>query len=129
MTWTDNAACAGMDPALFHATPKALATIAALHVCEACPVRSWCEKDVRTLTPRERWGVWGGKVWAGEEHPVPPRCTPAEIADMLAARERQAVHGGPALTRRQKTVAVIYGELRHAMRARGAAAAPRRAAS
>lgn len=56
--WMTDAACAGMDPNVFH-PPGALAAINAAFATRArCPVRAECLEHA--ITHREDHGIWGG---------------------------------------------------------------------
>ena len=53
---TDEWACVGEDPELFH--PEDLTQLAeAQQVCTDCPMRQTC---LELGTARREWGVWGG---------------------------------------------------------------------
>ena len=55
--WVEQAACAGVDPALFF--PDRGASLAdARQVCAGCPVRVECLEYA--LEAGEKFGVWGG---------------------------------------------------------------------
>ena len=55
--WVNQAACAGLDPDLFHPT-RGEPTDAAKTICEACPVRAEClDYALRT---NQQFGIWGG---------------------------------------------------------------------
>ncbi|WP_381792847.1 WhiB family transcriptional regulator [Streptomyces niveus] len=60
--WSDDAACSGMDTAVFFPgggpVPGKLEAEYAKKVCVQCPVRSTCL--THALTFREDHGVWGG---------------------------------------------------------------------
>lgn len=71
MNWVDQAACRGIDPALFfldHGEGVAVSTIR--EVCFCCPVIAECAEYA--LANFEEFGIWGG----------------------LTPRERQAVRNG-----------------------------------
>jgi len=55
--WSEHAACAGVDVALFFPEEGENPT-QALAVCAACPVRDHCLREA--LERDERHGVWGG---------------------------------------------------------------------
>jgi WhiB family redox-sensing transcriptional regulator len=59
--WRQSAACAGVDPELFHpdrgpGERKAMA--AAKSICANCPVQRECLEDA--LEQDDRYGIWGG---------------------------------------------------------------------
>lgn len=56
MTWQDNAACRGMNTAIFYPSPDL--THAAQQVCAGCPVRTECAAAGRA----EEHGVWAGEL-------------------------------------------------------------------
>ncbi|MGH9207265.1 MAG: WhiB family transcriptional regulator [Acidimicrobiales bacterium] len=56
-TWRQNAACRGIDPAIFY-PPSDEEAEEAKAICYQCPVRQPCLEHA--LTHRERDGVWGG---------------------------------------------------------------------
>jgi WhiB family redox-sensing transcriptional regulator len=56
-TWESQAACKGMDPALFFPVNDEDAG-EALAVCKGCPVKGECL--AWALETRERFGIWGG---------------------------------------------------------------------
>lgn len=60
--WMSEAACVGMDPAIFfidtRRTKNREETRAALDACESCPVSDQClEENID-----ETFGIWGGKT-------------------------------------------------------------------
>lgn len=57
--WMADAACRGLDPALFH-PGRGEDTTAAKAICARCPVRAEC-LDYAMGDPREKHGVWGGR--------------------------------------------------------------------
>lgn len=57
LPWESEAACRGMEPALFFPTVEA-EVAEALAVCRVCPVRQECLEWA--LSTRERHGIWGG---------------------------------------------------------------------
>lgn len=60
MTWTDDAACRGMDSAIFFPTVGHAAD-AARAVCAGCPVRAECLTEaLATESAPHRFGVRGG---------------------------------------------------------------------
>lgn len=58
MEWKEQAACRGMDTAIFFPEQGQPNTIA-LKVCQSCPVSTECLNFA--LANYERYGVWGGK--------------------------------------------------------------------
>ncbi|MFF2385774.1 WhiB family transcriptional regulator [Streptomyces sp. NPDC058108] len=62
--WQAEAACRGMDSAVFYSPPdergedRRRREASAQAVCAACPVRSPCERFA--VSNREAHGVWGG---------------------------------------------------------------------
>lgn len=63
--WTAVAACAGMDPDIFHPHGKGNALyIRARAVCARCPVRAQCLAEALAVevsrTGEYRHGMWGG---------------------------------------------------------------------
>ncbi|MEU8890440.1 WhiB family transcriptional regulator [Streptomyces sp. NPDC048442] len=79
--WTQDAACAEVDPELFFPVsalgPGAAQTGDAKKVCARCPVRAQCLDWA--LETRQRTGVWGGtdekeraKMLRRRETPRPP---------------------------------------------------------
>ena len=56
-SWRQNAACRGIDPAIFY-PPSEEEAEEAKAICAACPVRQACLEYA--LAARERDGVWGG---------------------------------------------------------------------
>jgi len=56
-TWREEAACRGMDPALFFPGPDEDPE-RALAVCRTCPVRDECLEWA--IAAHERYGIWGG---------------------------------------------------------------------
>jgi len=62
MTWRSEAACAGMDPALFFddhpkRSHKTTRTLTAIDICSACPVRAACLQDA---LDHDDHGIRGG---------------------------------------------------------------------
>jgi WhiB family redox-sensing transcriptional regulator len=55
--WAGEAACRGLDPAIFHPQDDTEAE-AAKAICGACPVASDCLEHA--IERREKEGVWGG---------------------------------------------------------------------
>lgn len=56
-SWRADAACRGMDPALFHPDPEDRGLIArAKAICAACPVRERCAAEHSC----ELYGIWAG---------------------------------------------------------------------
>ncbi len=56
--WYDEAACRGVDPALFHPA-RGDSTREAKAVCERCPISEQCLEYA--LANVEKFGIWGGK--------------------------------------------------------------------
>lgn len=56
-TWQADAACRGIDTALFF-PERGEPTAEVKAVCRACPVREACL--TYALDAREKWGLWGG---------------------------------------------------------------------
>lgn len=88
--WSDDAACAGVDPDLFFPDEGEHPT-EALAICAVCPVRAEClEEAIRT---DERHGVWGGMTArqrnrARRGHRVYGRLSPKVRRDHLSVRAR-----------------------------------------
>ena len=57
MSWQQNAACRGMDPAIFF-PDLGNHNHAAKRVCAGCPVRIDCLEHA--LNAGEEFGIWGG---------------------------------------------------------------------
>lgn len=57
MSWRDEAACRGQDPAIFFPERGGDVTMA-VSFCERCPVRESCLAEA--MQNREEFGVWGG---------------------------------------------------------------------
>ena len=55
--WENDAACQGIDPALFYPEPGE-ETAEAVAVCEGCVVQAECLTVA--LERNERFGIWGG---------------------------------------------------------------------
>jgi WhiB family transcriptional regulator, redox-sensing transcriptional regulator len=61
-TWTDHAACRGVDPEVFFPVSRNAADASeAIAVCRGCPVRHEC---LATALTRAESGVWGGTTEA-----------------------------------------------------------------
>jgi WhiB family redox-sensing transcriptional regulator len=56
-TWRSEAACLGMDPAVFFPDKEESASRALL-ACASCPVQEECRTDA--IERREPFGIWGG---------------------------------------------------------------------
>lgn len=56
-SWTERAACHGLDPVIFF-PPEGEPADDAKRICDHCAVRSECLEHA--LRSREREGVWGG---------------------------------------------------------------------
>lgn len=67
VTWREQAACRGTNPALFY-DPHPVDVAEAKRICARCPARTACLQHA--IDTREEWGVWGGL--AADERPVPP---------------------------------------------------------
>ena len=59
LPWRANAACRGLDPAIFYPVSDEEAE-QAKSVCDLCPVQSTCLEHA--LGIREKEGVWGGRT-------------------------------------------------------------------
>lgn len=80
--WLDQAACRGLDPALFH-PQRGEPTEPAKRVCASCPVRQECLDWA--LEANEKHGVWGGMSERQRRQ--------LRIAANIASRERPIDHG------------------------------------
>ena len=65
--WRRQAACRGMDPAIWYPHPDAVKKPWAIAICALCPVRQRCLDHA--LQRRERLGIWGGKT-AGQRRAI-----------------------------------------------------------
>jgi WhiB family redox-sensing transcriptional regulator len=74
LPWRANAACRGLDPAIFYPVTDEEAQ-QAKSVCDLCPVQSLCLEHA--LGIREKEGVWGG-------------CTERERRRIIRQRRRTA---------------------------------------
>lgn len=85
---TDEWACVGEDPELFHPEdPTQLAE--AQQVCAACPMRQTC---LELGTARREWGVWGGVLLeSGKPRDAPrtPGRKPYKRSQEAIARARR----------------------------------------
>lgn len=54
--WRNQAACRGLDPALFF-PERGASTAGARAVCRVCPVREVCATEA--VTRNEQFGIWG----------------------------------------------------------------------
>jgi WhiB family redox-sensing transcriptional regulator len=87
--WSDDAACSGMDTAIFFpvgkgGVPASVEAEYAKSFCQACPVRSECL--AYALTHREDYGVWGG---LGEEERASLLRQARRAAERQRRRERE----------------------------------------
>ena len=58
--WYDDAACRGIDPALFYPGPgDVVVARQARAVCDVCPVQRQCLSHA--LACQEHHGIWGGR--------------------------------------------------------------------
>jgi len=80
---TDEWACVGEDPELFH--PEDLTQLAeAQQVCADCPMRQTC---LELGTARREWGVWGGVLLESGK----PRDTPRTPGRKPYKRSQEAI--------------------------------------
>lgn len=65
--WIKQAACAGMDPDMFHPERGDNHTRwKAVQICEQCPVRQACADYA--IDANEQLGIWGGLGHHGRRH-------------------------------------------------------------
>lgn len=91
--WMADAACRGMDPAIFH-PPTAPEAEPALRVCASCTVRAEC-LDFGSSTA-EPQGVWGGEVFG-----LPRRSYRRRQKRQLSQLEQIAASSARALEQRR----------------------------
>jgi WhiB family redox-sensing transcriptional regulator len=68
--WRCQAACRGMDPAIWYPSPDVDEKSWAIAICAKCPVRRQCLDHA--LQRREPLGIWGGKT-AGQRRGIVAR--------------------------------------------------------
>jgi hypothetical protein len=71
--WKDQAACKGMPLTVFfpeRGGGGSRRVSSALAACQRCPVLAECRAEPLTMIPRRRWGLWGGRMWRGNDKPT-----------------------------------------------------------
>ncbi|HVL91549.1 MAG TPA: WhiB family transcriptional regulator [Actinomycetota bacterium] len=82
--WQTQAACRGMDPAIFFSPDDDAAGVARA-VCSICPVKAECLSEA--MSRGEVYGVWGGTRERDRRADPPRRARPDRIATTTAAAQ------------------------------------------